>query len=319
MINFIDNIAFQKDNFPAIFSSYMSPKNKKKEYVFQARKSNYLYFLVNDNCSLITHINECFGVNLIFDLPASTAIVSFGYENCLVDFNDGIIKASINHPYLDIDYSIIFSHIPIDNLLEKSCKFYSFVDKPLKQMNELQIRKFFTDYQFDTHNLQSYDSVLDIIACNRPRYIFSTKKSDNPQRMYLKDVEHWDRYSLLIISIINDSLMLKENEIIQNCVNEIMRNFIIRVNEILEKHLQPGKFDVNFIIIEKYLQFEKKCKQELGSYLKDTILSSIREYKRIQDDHTTLHNLISDDGNILGIDSYMNEKIDEINNILEAI
>lgn len=320
MINFIDNIAFQKDNFPAIFSSYMFPGNEKKKYVFQAKELDYLYFLVNDGCSLITHINECFGVNLIFDLPASAAIISFGYENRLVDFDEGIVKVSVNHPYLEINHAVVFSHIVINTLLEKSYEFYSFVDKPLKQMTELQIRKFCQDYHFDTHNLPTYEKVLDIIACNRPLYIFSQDKVyNNPQRMYLKDVEHGDMYSLLIIPIINDSLMLKENEIIQNCVNGVMCNFLIRCKAILEKHLQPGEFDVNYIIIEKYFQFEKKCKQELSSYFKDTLLSSIRDYKRIRNDHTTLHNLISNDGNILSIDNYMNEKVDEINNILEAI
>lgn len=319
MINFIDNIAFQKENFPVIFSSYMFLENEKKKCVFQAKKSDYLYFLVNDGCSLITHINECFGVNLIFGLPASAAIISFGYENRLVDSDEGIVKVSVNHPYLEINHSIVFSHIVINTLLEKSCEFYSFLDKPLKQMTELQIRRFCPEYYFDTHNLPTYENVLDIIACKTPTYIFSQDKVYNPQRMYLKDAGHGDRYSLLIISIINDSLMLKENEIIQNCVNGVMCNFLIRGKEILEKHLQHGEFDVNFIIIEKYFQFEKKCKQELSSYFKDSLLSSIRDYKRIRNDHTTLHNLISNDGNILGIDNYMNEKIDEINNILEAI
>lgn len=319
MINYIDNISFQKENFPEIFNSYKFSENKKKIFDFQVKESAYLYFLMNDDCSIMTHINECFGVNLKFDLPASTAIISFGYENYVIGFEDGVVKVSVNHPYLEMDYSIVFSHNIIDSFLEKSYKFYSFIDKPLKQMTELQIKRYYQDYDFETHNLQNYEKIVKLISCNRPMYMFLHNKMYNTQRMYLKDAEHGDKYSLLVISIINASLILKENEIIQNCVNGVMSDFRIRGKEIIEKHLQIGDFDTNFIIIEKYFQFEKKCKQELSSYFKGTLISSIRKYKQICNDYSVLHNMISNDDNVLSIDNYMNGKIEEVNNILEAI
>lgn len=319
MINFIANIAFQKDNFPEIFNSYKFPGNKKKTYVFQAKEADYLYFRVNDNCPLITHINKCFGVNVLCDLPVSTVIVSFGYENRVVNTSEGIVKVSVNHPYLEMGHAVVFSNMIINNLLEKSCGFYSLVDKPFRQMEELQIKKYCKDYHFDTHNLPTYEKMLEIIAFHKPGYLFSKDKVSHLRRIYLKDTEYRDSYSLLLIPVISDSLILKEDEIIQKCVNEVMRNFLIREKEILAKYLQPGEFDANFMMIEKYFQFEKKCKQELRSYFIDTLLHSIRDYKRMEHDYTTLYNLISDDNSILGIDDFMNEKVDKINSILEAI
>lgn len=319
MINFTENIAFQKDNFPEIFSSYNFPENKKKTYAFQVKEANYLYFLVNDNCSLITHMNKCFGVNVLCELPASAVIVSFGYENQVINTDEKIVKVSVNHPYLEIGHAVVFSHVVKNSLLEKSYRCYSFVDKPLKQMEELQIKRCCKDYQFDTHNVATYEKMLGIIAFQKPGYLFSQDKVSHPRRIYLKDTEYGDQYSLLLIPVISDSLMLKEDEIIQKCVNEVMRNFLIRGKEILEKYLQPGEFDANFVMIEKYFQFEKKCKQELRSYFVDTLLPSIRDYKRMEQDYTTLYNLISDDDSILGIDTFMNEKVEKINSILEAI
>lgn len=319
MINFTANIAFQKDNFPEIFSSYKFPGNQKRTYVFQAKETDYLYFRVNDICPLITHINECFGVNVQCDLPASTAIVLFGYENRVVNTSEGIVKVSVNHPYLEMGHAIVFSYMVINSLLEKSCGFYSFVDKPFRQMEELQIKRYCKDYHFDTHNLPTYEKMLEMIAFHKPGYLFSQDKVSHPRGIYLKDTEYGDQYSLLMIPVISDSLMLKEDEIIQKCVNEVMRNFLIRGKEILAKYLQPGEFDANFIMIEKYFQFEEKCKRELRSYFADTLLSSIRNYKRMEQDYTTLYNLISDDDSILGIDDFMNEKADKINRILEAI
>ena len=38
MINFIDNIAFQKENFPVIFSSYMFLENEKKNKLYVSVK-----------------------------------------------------------------------------------------------------------------------------------------------------------------------------------------------------------------------------------------------------------------------------------------
>lgn len=319
MIDYIGNISFQKENFPEIFNSYKFPKNIKGKNALDAKESSYLYFLMNDSCSLMSHINKCFGVNLTFDLPASVAIISFGYENHIIGFDEGVIKVSINHPCLEIDYSIVFGHIVMNSFLEKTYCFYSFVDKPLKQMTELQIRRYCQDYQFETHNLSTYEKMIEIIAYNKPMYTFFYNKMPNSQRIYLKDSEYRDQYSLLLISIINDSLMLKENEIIQNCVNGVMESFRIHGKEIVEKHLQLGEFDINFIIIEKYFQFEKKFKQELTSYFKDNLLSRIRHYKTIENDHAMLHNLISNDNIICGIYNYMNEKIEEINNLLEVI
>ena len=49
------------------------------------------------------------------------------------------------------------------------------------------------------------------------------------------------------------------------------------------------------------------------------ILSSIRNYKRNSNDYTALHNMISNDVNILNIDEYMNGRIKELNSLLEAI
>lgn len=321
MINYVDNIEFQKNNFPEIFSSYMCSGNTKRKQFFQVKKPDYLYFLVSEEHSLITHINECFGADLIFNSQVSAAVISFGYENHIVDFeiDRGIIKVSVNHPCLEISHSIVFSHTVINDFLENSCGFYSFIDKPLKQMTELRIKKFCQDYSFGTHNLSTYEKMLDIIAYNRPTYIFLQKKEHNSRNMYFKDIEHGDVYSLSIIPIINNSLMLKENEIIQKCVNELMRNFFICCKGVLENYLHLGEFNNNFVIIEKYFQFKKKCEQDLNSYLRGAFLWSIKDFKHIRNDHAALHNMISSDSNVLGIDTYMNEKTNELNKILEEI
>lgn len=319
MIDFIANMSFQKEYFPEIFNSYRFSKNEKTKTIFQVKESTYLYFIMNDEISLMTHINECFGVNLKFDLPASAVIISFGYENCVLEFDEGIVKVSVNHPFLDIDYSIVISHIVINSLLEKACYLYSFVDRPLKQMMELQIRKYCQDYCFETHNLSSYDEMLDKIVNNKPKYVFRKIAEYKERRIFLKDVGFVDKYSLLLVSIINDSLSKKENEIIQDCVNGVMNSFRIRGKEIIEKHLEIEEFNTNFVVVEKYFRFERKCKKELNSYFHDRLLESIRIYKKNSSDHTALHNLISSDGNILEIDNYMNDRVEKINDILEAI
>ena len=69
-----------------------------------------------------------------------------------------------------------------------------------------------------------------------------------------------------------------------------------------------------FLVCSEYL-----LKSGLISYFNDFLLSSITDYKKNKDYSVTLYNRISNDSNILGIDNYMNEKINEINNILEAI
>lgn len=319
MINFIDNISFQKEYFPEIFNSYKFPGDEKKKDLFQVKESTYLYFLLNGGSSLMTHINACFGVDFTFDLPASAVIISFGYENRILGFDEGIVKVSVNHPFLDIDYSIVFSHIVINSLLEKSYNLYSFVDKPLKQMTELQIRRYCQEYCFETHNLLSYDEILDKVVNNRPKYVFRYNIVHKEKRMYLKDAGFGDKYSLLIISIINDSLLKKENEIIQDCVNGVINSFRIRGKEIIEKYLQIGDFNTNFVIVERYFQFERKCKQELSMYFKDRLLPQIRNYKKYSSEHTLLYNMISNDENILEVDNYMSERVEEINNIMEAI
>lgn len=319
MINFIDNISFQKEYFPEIFNSYKFPGDEKKKDFFQLKESTYLYFLLNGGSSLMTHINACFGVDFTFDLPASAAIISFGYENCILGFDEGIVKVSVNHPFLDINYPIVFSNIVINSLLEKSYNLYSFVDKPLKQMTELQIKKHCQEYYFETHNLLSYNEILDKVLNNRPKYVFRDNSVYKEKRMCLKDAGFCDKYSLIIISIINDSLLKKENEIIQECVNGIINSFRIRGKEIIEKHLQIGDFNTNFVIVERYFQFERKCKQELSMYFKDRLLPQIRNYKKYSSEHTLLYNMLSNDENILEVDNYMSEKVEEINNIMEAI
>ena len=302
MINFIHNISFQKEHFPEIFNSYKFPENEKMYNSIQVKESTYLYFLLNDRIPLMTHINSCFGVDFTFDLPASTAIILFGYENRILGFDEGIVKVSVNHPFLDIDYSIVFSQIVINGLLEKSYSLYSFVDKPLKQMTELQIRRYCQEYCFNTHNLISYDEILDKIVNNRPQYEFRYNIVNKEKRMYIKDAGFGDKYSLLIIKIINASLLKKENEIIQDCVNGVINEFRIRGKEIIEKYLQMGDFNTNFVIVERYFHFERKCKQELSLYFKDRLLPQIRNYKKYSSEHTLLHNMISDDENILEVD-----------------
>ena len=167
--------------------------------------------------------------------------------------------------------------------------------------------------------MTNYNNVLDVIAGNRPMYSFSWDERYSTKRIFVNDLERRDGYSLLVISIINQSLMLKENEIIQKCVDGVMSDFLICGNEILEKHLRPRAFDINFIMVEKYLIFEKKFKQDLSLYFKDILLPIIRKYKKNGDDCASFHNLISNNSNILGIDNYVNGRLDEINNILEAI
>lgn len=319
MINYIYNISFQKDNFPEIFNSYMYPSNERENCVFYAKETDYLYFLMNNSRSIIEHISECFGVDLKYDLPVSAAIISFGYENSIVSFDEKLVKVSINHPCLEIYHSVVFSHDVMDSFLEKSCVFYSFVDKQLKQVTELQIRSYFQDYHFKTHNLSNYEKLLEIISLNKPKYFFEKNIMHKTKRLYINEMGYGEKYSLLLISIINDSLTLKESEIIQNCVNGIMDRFQIRGKEIIEKYLQTGEFDINFIIVEKYFQFEKECKKELTLYLKDTLKSSIRKYNKMKNNNTALYNLISNDSGILEVDDYMNKKIEELNCSLEVV
>ena len=316
-VNYIKNIMFQKTNYLEIYKSYLSLDIYQNDKVsINANKSLYFYLIIDKETNILKFVETLFNLELDYSLTVSMCKIIFGYNNSIYTSETGILTIVVNHPYLEGNKPIIIGSFVDYDILERSYAFYTYIAKPFKQLTVMKIKRY-CEYDYLTHNIESRGDLLKIIRSNNPKYTFSISKYKKRNKLYMEDLPRADEISLILIRTINEMINEKENEIIEKCKDVLFDYFIIKAKEILSRYLSMGDFSHNFILVERLFLYEPLFKKEIENYLNDRVLISICRYKKITDNYTKRYNAISNDEDILAMNSFVVLQLEKFIDCLE--
>lgn len=320
-IKYVDNILFQKAEFPEIYKSYYDENSNIVRANFQCKKdSKYLYVLVEEEIDPLGLIAELFYTNFDYDNKSyDTCILTYDIDESISEMEKerGVIKVSINHPFLTRNSAILISKVLKERFLQKTSAFFTYRTKPLEQLQELQIHKYF-NYKFKNSNFKTAMEMKECIRTYEAEYKLELLVSDSEKKQYFEGIKITEKVSLDIIKIINDSWGKKENLIFQQCIDRTLDVFSIRSKEIVRNNLYPGSFESNFVCIEKYFAFIDKMEKNISTYFDENIIPAIKKYKKEFDTYIVLHNSLSSDRGIIGLDDYIQEELEKLSKVLEG-
>ena len=316
-MKYSNNLMFQKKHLPEIYKSYFVTESEENaEYKINAKKKKYLYFYVEAELGIVQFIEKMFCVNVQYSLPLSLCEIKFGYDNTIVYSDSGRVIFEINHPYLDYNKALIISSDVNFGILEESFAFYTYNSRPFKQLTNLKIKRC-CEYEYESHDLKSRDEFLRCVSGLEPAYTFSVSVASSKRERFIQSSFQVEEVSLIVIRTINESIALKEDEILNLCRNRVLELLTIKSIEILSRYLKMGMFANNFIIVEQFFDFERNFSKELEKYFKDKIFISIRNFARINNDYAIRYNAISGDESILKLNSFMEMHLKKFCEVLE--
>ena len=318
-VRFVDNLLFQKREFPDIYKSYYAMSNNNAHArIFCKKDSQYLYVLVGEEVNIPELIFDLFYMHVDYDIPYGTYILKYDVDDRVSEVEQiGIINIYINHPYLKRYSSILISKVLEERFLEKTSVFYTYNCKPLKQLQELKIRNY-CDYTFEANNVETLDQLKKCIRKFEPKYTLNFSFVSNKKNQYFEGVKITEKVSLEVIKIINDKWDEINDKVFQQCIDKTISIYDMRSKEILNNYLQMGCFESNFICIEKYFLLIEKETKNVNAYFDKNIVPFVKRMKKEIMEHVIVHNSLSCDRGILGLDDYIEEELERLTKVLEG-
>jgi hypothetical protein len=188
----------------------------------------------------------------------------------------------------------------------------------MKMLDELRIKKLF-GYTFENDNFSSLDEMKNYIRDFEPEYGIKLIKNNINKKLKFEDLTGLcDKISLNIIQVINDNWSESDDSIYNKCLYMTQEFYSVCSKEIVRENLQMGSLEDNFVCVEKYFRYMDEIKKNIADYYKKKIMPSVREYRKQFKGYATLHNCLSNDAGILGMDNYVQEDLRRLMKILEA-
>lgn len=318
-VNFVENLVFQKKEYPDIYRSYNVYEKKWVAKQFICKKDvGIFYVLVDEDLDIIKLIYDLFHADTKYEKRIDTCIINFGIEESVAELDLGVVKMEINHPYFEHYPSMLISKTIDERYLREAYVFISYKCKVLKQLQELKIRNY-CEYTYEDNNLESNDILLEKFIKSKPEYILNLYVKPKEKYINFNGINTKANVSLLIIKILNDNWEKDEKALFQLCIDKMVSVFVLRSKEILANYLKVNLFDKNFVYVATYQLFIDKLRKRINKYFESNIVESVKKMKLKIREYAVLHNELSRDIGILGLDNYIEEEFIRLINLLEDI
>ncbi len=318
--DYLRNLLFQKQYFPGVFQSYNSDDSySDNDIAVKIREGRFFYVYVSPDSDLQAIIRELFQVDIAFVHPVSTCEIKFGYDNAVVFIDNNVSQIEVNHPWLFRTRQVVISKLLHEAYIKKSCGFFTYKRPQVEQLEKIKIKNYCESYS-DILELKNRNDFFSCLMQSTASYNLDVKCNVQEHSGHLLDITYSDDVILKIIETINVLLSdkdVKEDTIVRKCHVVLKDYYFERSVDLIGRYIERGNFAQNFILVEKCFYCMDIFDSELDEFLKNRTRKSIHKLRTNCEGYARLHNLLSDDENILGLGDFMKNQIDNFRCVLE--
>lgn len=317
-MNYYENLNFQKVYFPDIFSSYSREKNEleiEEDEIVSREVFKYVYIL----CDLNEYKNilcDLFHIKIEEDLESFHSIIIMRNYKESYEKDENLKQIRIQFPYaLPSDgYSFYISDSINKKIMDISYKV--FFKKQNLNAFDIRILKKFSTKEYKTIS-ELKDNLINLVCCYDIKLCEIQKnKSYNKLQIGNYDV----LIAPQIVSIILNNKISKEDILIQ-CNNCILDEYLLKSKEILSNFMLQGKFINNFINVLIYFEekkiFQNKLYKYINNNLKLIVCDNIKYSKNKI--NSQRFNELSSNNSIIMVDEIVKSQLDILVKRLEEV